>query len=74
MQPSNVPVIPGTVIESITIGGPVASVFDAFSRSDIRWVWFKLPGVGNTYELNFRAGGEELRTSTVPDIEREERD
>jgi uncharacterized protein YndB with AHSA1/START domain len=62
-------VIPGTVVESITIATPVASVFDAFARSDIRSVWSKLPGRDNTYELDFRVGGEELRTSTFPNVD-----
>ena len=78
MQAANEPhsharVIPGSVIESITVDAPIDTVWAALSRSDIRSVWSKLPGRDATYELDFRSGGSEVRTSTFPNIDRDER-
>jgi uncharacterized protein YndB with AHSA1/START domain len=72
MQVREIPVIPGTVTSSIEVDAPVAAVFAGFSSPDIRSVWSKLPGRDRTYELDFRVGGWELRTSTFPNIERDE--
>ncbi len=67
------PVIPGTVIESITIDAPIGAVFAAMSDPDIRAQWAKLPGGERTYELDFRVDGIEARTSVFPNIGRDER-
>jgi uncharacterized protein YndB with AHSA1/START domain len=72
MQATDVPILLGTVTESIAIDAPVDAVFRALSESDIRSVWAKLPGRDNTYALDFREGGSEVRTSTFPNIEADE--
>jgi uncharacterized protein YndB with AHSA1/START domain len=72
MSTTVVPILLGTVTESITVDAPVDVVFAALSRSDIRSVWSRLPGKDNTYALDFHEGGTEVRTSTFPNIEADE--
>jgi uncharacterized protein YndB with AHSA1/START domain len=67
------PVIPGTVIASITVDAPIEAVFAAMSDPDIRSVWAKLPGGERTYDLDFRVDGIEAQTSVFPNIGRDER-
>lgn len=43
-----------------------------FSDADRRATWQKLPGRDRTSRLDFRTGGEDLRTSVFPNIDHDE--
>lgn len=62
----------GTIVESITISAPIGTVFAALSQADIRARWSRLPGRDRSYQLDFRTGGWELRSSTFPNIGHDE--
>ena len=72
MRVRDIGIITGEVVQSITIDAPVAAVFAGLSNASIRSVWAKLPGRDRSYELDFREGGTETRTSTFPNIDRDE--
>jgi uncharacterized protein YndB with AHSA1/START domain len=72
MRSTDIGVITGEVVQSITIDAPISAVFAGLSSASIRSVWAKLPGRDRSYALDFREGGTELRTSTFPNIDRDE--
>ena len=72
MRAKDIGIITGEVVQSITIDAPIAVGFEGLSTESIRSVWMKRPGRDRSYELNFREGGTETRTSTFPNIGRDE--
>ena len=72
MQMAATPILTGLVTESIVIDAPIATAFSALAHDEIRSVWSKLPGRDRSYQLDFREGGAELRTSTFPNIDADE--
>ena len=59
------PVRHETFVEARHLDADPPAVFSSFADPIILRRWFKLPGVGATYEQDFRVGGVERARSTV---------
>ncbi len=58
-----------TFTVSRELDAPPPTVFRVFSEDELRLLWFRLPGRGAQYSLDFRVGGEEHAEATFAPLE-----